>query len=142
MILTTLALALTLTSPDLKDGVMVPKPFIWNRDGCEGANRRPRLSWDAPPPGTHRFLLTVLDPDAPKPGGWLHWRISLPATARSIGATLPAGAVEAKNDFGTVGWGGPCPPPGKLHHYVFTLSALDANAHVLGSAKLIPVYQQ
>ncbi len=124
--LMTLALALTLTSPELTNGGTVPQPLIWNRNGCAGANRRPRLSWDAPPPATHDLLLTVIDPDAPKPGGWVHWRIVLPATTRAVGTNLPRTAVEGKNDYGTIGWGGPCPPPRQLHHYVFTLSARDA----------------
>jgi hypothetical protein len=115
-----IVLALTLTSPDLTTGGTVPRPLVWNRDGCDGANRRPRLSWDAPPSGTHDLLLTVIDPDAPMPGG----------------------AIEGKNDFGTVGWGGPCPPPGKLHHYVFTLSARDLNGRVIATSRLTPVYKR
>jgi Raf kinase inhibitor-like YbhB/YbcL family protein len=137
-----LVLALTLTSPDLRTGATVPKPLVWNHDGCNGANRRPRLAWDAPPPATHDVLLTVIDPDAPKPGGWVHWRIVVPAATRSIGATIPPGAIEGKNDYGTVGWGGPCPPPGKLHHYVFTLSARDLNGRVIASSRLTPVYKR
>ncbi|WP_447976680.1 hypothetical protein [Candidatus Nitrospira bockiana] len=30
------------------------------------------------------------------------------------------------SDLGGVGYGGPCPPPGTSHRYVFTLYALDA----------------
>lgn len=52
------------------------------------------------------------------------------------GATLPAGAVEGRTDFGAPGFGGACPPEGATpHHYVFTLYAmpeavlpLDGNA--------------
>jgi len=137
-----LVLAFTLTSPDVKTGATVPKPFVWNHNGCDGANRRPRLSWDAPPAATHDLLLTVIDPDAPKPGGWVHWRAVLPVNTRSIGATLPSGTIEGKNDYGTVGWGGPCPPPGRLHHYVFTLSARDLNGRVIASSWLTPVYKR
>lgn len=137
-----LELALTLTSPDVTTGGTVPRSLVWNHDGCDGANRRPRLTWSRPPAGTHDFLLTVIDPDAPKPGGWVHWHVVLPATARSTSATPSRDDVEAENDFGTVGWGGPCPPPGQLHHYVFTLSARDAHGKVLDSATLIPVYRR
>ena len=138
-----LLLALTLTSPDLTAGARVPAAFVWSRDGCSGANRTPRLRWSAPPPGTRSFALTVIDPDAPKPGGWVHWRVEgIPAAARGLGSALPRGAVVAKNDFGTTGWGGPCPPPGPLHHYVFTLRALDGQGRVLAGAVMTPVYQR
>ena len=36
----------------------------------------------------------------------------------------PPSAVQTLNDFGNLGWGGPCPPAGKTHHYVFTLYSL------------------
>jgi Raf kinase inhibitor-like YbhB/YbcL family protein len=29
------------------------------------------------------------------------------------------------NDFGQIGYGGPCPPPGKPHRYFFKIYALD-----------------
>jgi len=137
-----LLLALTLTSPDLKNDAMIPKAFVWHKDGCDGENRTPRLTWDAPPAGTSGLALMVVDPDAPKRGGWVHWRVGMPARARALGPALPPHAVIGKNDFGTFGWGGPCPPPGQLHHYVFTLFALDENNHVLASAKMVPVYKR
>ena len=37
---------------------------------------------------------------------------------------MPAGATQGRNDYGTTGYGGPCPPPGKPHHYNFRLYAL------------------
>ena len=60
----------------------------------------------------------------------------------SAPATLPPHGVTGKNDFGTFGWGGPCPPPGQLHRYVFTLFALDPNNQVLATAKMVPVYKR
>ena len=50
---------------------------------------------------------------------------SLPAGAGDTQKNLlPAGAVQGRTDFGTAGYGGPCPPPGKPHHYYFRLYAL------------------
>jgi len=137
-----LLLGLTLSSPDVQTGAPIARAFVWNKDGCNGENRTPRLTWDAPPAGTRSIALMVVDPDAPKQGGWVHWRVGMPARARAVGPALPPHAVEGKNDFGTVGWGGPCPPPGQLHHYVFTLFALDENNHVLAMSKLIPIYKR
>lgn len=154
-----LLVAMTLTSPDLQAGAPVPRPFVWNRDGCGGANRTPRLRWTAPPRGTRAFALTVVDHDVPRPGGWVHWLVfDIPADARALGGGVePRGTVSGRNDFGAPGWGGPCPPPGPPHHYLFELDALDVapvfdgrvtvdayrarvRGHVLGSARLIPVY--
>ena len=137
-----LLLGLTLSSPDVKTGAPIARAFVWNKDGCDGENRTPRLTWDAPPPGTRRIALMVVDPDAPKPGGWVHWRVGMSARARALGPVLPPHGVAGKNDFGTVGWGGPCPPPGQLHHYVFTLFALDEDNRVLAMSKLVPVYKR
>jgi Raf kinase inhibitor-like YbhB/YbcL family protein len=73
----------------------------------------------------------LLDPDAPG-GIWTHWLVyNLPATARGLAANvpkepkLPNGARQGRNDFGNLGFGGPCPPPGKPHHYIFHLFALN-----------------
>jgi Raf kinase inhibitor-like YbhB/YbcL family protein len=38
---------------------------------------------------------------------------------------LGDGMLQGRNDFGRIGYGGPCPPPGKPHRYVFTIHALD-----------------
>jgi Raf kinase inhibitor-like YbhB/YbcL family protein len=136
-------LALSLSSPDVKSGEPIPKAFVWNKNGCDGLNRTPRLRWSAPPRGTRTFDLTVIDHDAPKPGGWVHWIVTgIPASARAIGATVPRGAKVGKNDFGTLGWGGPCPPPGSAHHYTFVLQAVDANKRTVASAKIVPIYKR
>ena len=56
------------------------------------------------------FNLTVIDHDAPKPGGWVHWAVfHIPASARALSDAVPRGAMVRLNDFGTKGWGGPCP---------------------------------
>ncbi|MBV1705110.1 MAG: YbhB/YbcL family Raf kinase inhibitor-like protein, partial [Hyphomicrobiales bacterium] len=41
--------------------------------------------------------------------------------------SLPAGAIQTRTDFGAPGYGGPCPPPGKAHRYVFTVHALKTD---------------
>jgi hypothetical protein len=40
---------------------------------------------------------------------------------------LPRGAVEGRTDYGSAGYGGPAPPPGKPHRYIFTLYALKVD---------------
>ena len=97
---------------------------------CSGRDSSPPLSWDAPPAGTASFALICDDPDAPL-GTWVHWVLyDLPAQLRTLpaavppGETLSGGGFQGRNDFGDIGYGGPCPPRGQ-HRYFFKLYALD-----------------
>jgi hypothetical protein len=102
--------------------------------GCSGENISPELHWVNPPKGTKSFAVTVYDPDAPTGSGWWHWVVwNIPAKAQSLPARagdpasglLPAGAMQGNTDFGSPGYGGPCPPAGdQPHRYYFRLHAL------------------
>ncbi len=95
---------------------------------CGGQNISPDLRWSGAPEGTASYALTCYDPDAPTGSGWWHWiafDIPTDVTALDTGAALPAAAREWRNDYGYDGYGGPCPPPGPAHRYVFTVYALD-----------------
>jgi Raf kinase inhibitor-like YbhB/YbcL family protein len=112
------------SAPFMADGT--PGGKIALEYTCEGDDLSPPLSWEAPPAGTKSQALIVDDPDAPG-GVFTHWVLyGLAANTRDLRRGMaPAGARQGKNDFGTVGYRGPCPPPGKSHRYVFTLYALD-----------------
>jgi Raf kinase inhibitor-like YbhB/YbcL family protein len=125
----------TLTSPDFRANGPIQLEQVFNGFGCQGQNISPALAWTRAPEETKSFALLVHDPDAPTGGaGWWHWLIvNIPASANALakdagksdGSNLPAGAVQVATDFGTPGWGGPCPPVGdKAHRYIFTLYAL------------------
>ncbi|MGC3994818.1 MAG: YbhB/YbcL family Raf kinase inhibitor-like protein [Propionicimonas sp.] len=95
--------------------------------GVGGANTSPGLAWTGAPDGALSYALTCFDPDAPTGSGWWHWVVTdIPADVTSLaeGAPLPAGARTWPNDYGYAGWGGPWPPPGPAHHYVFTVFAV------------------
>ena len=71
------------------------------------------------------------DPDAPGQT-WVHWVIyNLPANVSELGEQVPTDkkldnrALQGKNDFGNIGYGGPC-PPGGTHRYFFRLYALNS----------------
>jgi Raf kinase inhibitor-like YbhB/YbcL family protein len=157
------ASALTLTSPDIKPGGKMADEQVFNGWGCPGQNLSPALNWSGAPKQTKSFAISVYDPDAPTGSGFWHWWVAnIPASATSLpkgagdakGAGLPAGALQVRNDFSLVGYGGPCPPKGKPHHYHVTVFALDvekldidanaspavvgfnANAHTLAKATL------
>ncbi len=120
----------TLTSPDVHAGQTIPMKHVFKGMSCTGENISPALSWSNAPKGTKSFAITVYDPDAPTGSGWWHWVVyNIPANVTSLpaGAGDPnsglmlKGAVQGNTDFGTAGYGGPCPPKGdKPHHYHFT----------------------
>ena len=127
----------TLESAEVKPNTTIAAAHVFKGFGCEGGNASPSLVWKNAPPGTKSFAITVYDPDAPTGSGWWHWLVfnippdvtSLPAGAGDpASGKLPKGAVQSKTDFGTGGYGGPCPPQGdKPHHYVFTVYALKVD---------------
>ena len=168
--LTAAASSFTVTSTDVHAGKQIGAANVFNGMGCTGQNMSPELSWSGAPAGTKSFAVTVYDPDAPTGSGWWHWVVyNIPATTMSLpagagdasGAKLPAGAVQGNTDFGSPGYGGPCPPPGsKPHHYHFTVFALkvekldlpatataayvgyNLKANALGTAEMTAVYSR
>jgi Raf kinase inhibitor-like YbhB/YbcL family protein len=141
----------TLASPEIGQGKTMADDQVFNGFGCKGKNLSPALSWSGAPAGTKSFAVLVHDPDAPTAGGFWHWVVyNIPADAISIPAAagdvkkkiMPPGIVQGRNDFGAYGYGGPCPPPGKPHHYHFQIFALkvpkldvpaDASARAVSS---------
>lgn len=114
----------------LSSSAFTPGGAIPIEHTCDGAGVSPPLAWGSIPEGTVELDLTVTDPDA---NGFVHWvlaQLDPSVQALAIGG-VPDGAVQPKNDAGTPGWTGPCPPPGGgPHHYVFTLYALTSPAGV------------
>jgi hypothetical protein len=157
-----------LVSPDLPPGQAIAQKQVYNGFGCSGGNVSPALSWRNPPAGTKSFALLMHDPDAPTGSGWWHWVVwNIPANMLALPALagdpatglLPPGVMQGNTDFGTPGYGGPCPPPGSgPHHYHFRLHALKVEkldlpasataafvgynvmANSLGTAELMSTY--
>lgn len=177
------AAVLRLTSPAIKDGQPIPKKYT-----ADGTGVSPPLRWTKPPAGTKEFALVVRDPDAPQ-GVFIHWVIyAVPPTAEFLPENTPTtevvpirgntvkrpsassrgvtqftpilgNAKQGMNSANKVGWTPPSPPPGKVHHYIFTLYALDKRmdlpprateehlarvmkGHVLGQAELTGIYRR
>jgi len=157
----------TLKSTAMRNNGTISLPQVYNSFGCTGKNISPDLQWSGAPKNTKAYAITMYDPDAPTGSGWWHWVVfNIPANtthlnagAASHGGTMPAGSVQGKTDFGTPGYGGPCPPPGAPHHYIFKVYALKAplelkadaspamvgfnlNAHKLAEATLMATYER
>jgi Raf kinase inhibitor-like YbhB/YbcL family protein len=131
---------LALQSADFAPGGAVALGCVYDESGCHGSNASPALSWDHPPAGTRSFAVLLFDPDAR--GGWWHWAVfDIPLEVSSLRAgagdparhLLPMGAIQVRNDWGSMGYGGPCPPPGPPHHYRLTLYALSVAKLGLGA---------
>lgn len=133
---------------------------------CDGRDISPPLDFTDIPAGTQSLALIVHDPDVPSPDAprriWVHWVLyNLPAACAGLveaTASLAAGTLEGKNDWGRTGYGGPCPPQGR-HRYFHTLYALDCRlpdlkqptksdleqamqGHILARAELVGTYQR
>lgn len=123
------ATGMTLTSTAILPGGVIPAPggVIPARFTCDGEDVSPEVAWSGAPDGTGALVLVVDDPDA---GGFVHWIVldlaASPAGSLPEGVSgTPAAPQEGTNDFGRVGWNGPCPPSGE-HRYRFTLHAVAA----------------
>ncbi len=119
----------SLSSEAFAEGAPIPTLYT-----CEGRDASPPLAWSGAPEGTRSFCLVCDDPDAPG-GTFSHWAIwDMPTARDSLPGGVPAedtveGMHQARNDFGRLGYGGPCPPHGHgPHRYRFRLYALDSES--------------
>ena len=118
-------MTLHLTSAAFTHGGKIPTRFT-----CDGADVSPNLQWTAAPTGAKSLAIVMDDPDAA--ADFTHWlAYNIPPDIRELAegasaqAAMPHGSAQGTNDFTRIGYGGPCPPAGKPHHYVFRLYALD-----------------
>jgi Raf kinase inhibitor-like YbhB/YbcL family protein len=150
---------LQIQSSSFANGGAIPRQYT-----CDGANDSPGLQWRGAPRGTKSFALVMNDPDALI--DFTHWLVyNIPPSARGLAegvsarGAMPQGSAQGTNSFGRTGYGGPCPPAGKLHHYVFRLYALDIrlelppgaardrvesaiDRHVLAEGQIIGTYRR
>ena len=149
----------------LRSGSFEPDHEIPMKYTCDGLDISPQLSWGGAPESTESFTLIMDDPDAPS-GTFTHWviyNISASRTELPEGVTaekiVKKGCSQALNDFRMAGYGGPCPPPGKPHHYHFKLYALNTvldvpsgmprraiettmKGHVIAQAEIVGLYKR
>ena len=163
---------------EMKSPVLANKGYIPDRYTCDGDNISPEISWADAPKNTVSLVLICDDPDAPF-GTWTHWVVyNIPAGTSRLEedfsgeggikagtakgpkpGALKDGILQGTNDFGEIGFGGPCPPAGKPHRYFFRLYALDGMlklepgapkkyvekamvGHILAEANIYGLYQR
>jgi Raf kinase inhibitor-like YbhB/YbcL family protein len=119
----------TLMTSAYADGANIPAKY-----SCAGVS--PSLQWSYVPPGTVSYALIFHDPDVQHPPKnmwdvthWIVWNIpgNLTQLPEGVAPTpqTPDGMTQGQNYKDVIGYAGPCPPPGKPHHYTFELYALD-----------------
>jgi Raf kinase inhibitor-like YbhB/YbcL family protein len=109
-----------ITSSAFREGEKLPRRYT-----CDGENLSPPLSWSGLPEGVQSLVLICHDPDAPR-GDFTHWILfDLPADLTTLPEDAQGKGTPGQNDFRRLGYGGPCPPPGPAHRYVFRLYALN-----------------
>lgn len=158
---------ITVTSPTLKANETIPKDHT-----ADGRNVSPALAWTGAPAATKQFALVFDDPDVMFGGQtFVHWVIyKIPGNAKGLPGELPmgitltepkelAGAIQGPSGFRQTGYRGPAPPPGKPHHYTFTVYALDTEltlaegankadllkameGHIIGQGSLVSLYER
>ncbi|SEM07838.1 hypothetical protein SAMN04487910_4076 [Aquimarina amphilecti] len=126
----------TLSSTNLGGEATIKEEF--NGFGCTGKNQSPQLSWKNAPKETKSFAITMYDPDAPTGSGWWHWVVfDIPSNINELVSNAgnteskltPDGTIQSITDYGTNGYGGPCPPEGHgLHQYIITVYALKTDS--------------
>lgn len=151
---------LQLTTTAFTEGQPIPSRHAYDKEDIS-----PALQWSGVPPTAKSLALICDDPDAPV-GTWVHWVLyDLPPTTAGLAEDVPKspelsnGAKQGMNDYKKIGYGGPCPPPGKPHRYFFKLYALDIkpelkagltkkdllkamDGHVIAEGQLMGTYQR
>ncbi len=122
---------LTLRTNAFQNNMVMPTLYT-----CDGKNIPPELSWHNAPKNTATYAIVMSDPDAPETTfyHWILFNIPKSITELSENAVTPAGATIGKNNFNKNDYSGPCPPKGNLHHYIFTLYALDSKLSIANDA--------
>ncbi|MGC9771806.1 YbhB/YbcL family Raf kinase inhibitor-like protein [Fervidobacterium islandicum] len=142
--------------------------FIPNKYACEGQDINPELAISNIPDGAKTIAIICDDPDAPI-GIFVHWVLwNYPVTDSTMKIPeglqkvekLPNGAMQGYNDFGRIGYNGPCPPKGHgVHHYHFKVYAVNTflelkgkvtkkdlekalNGKIIAQAELIGLYER
>ena len=128
-------MTMVIQSPEFGNNEVIPKRFTGGGDDVS-----PQLTWSSVPEAATELAIICDDPDAPSPEPWVHWviykilasTVGLPESiAKRESLTEPVGALQGKNSWDRIGYGGPAPPPGSgVHHYRFKLYALDTMLNV------------
>ncbi len=165
LVLALYLVSLNVFALELKSEAFKNNGYIPDRYTCDGKDASPQLSFSDIPANAKSLALICEDPDAPFKI-WVHWVLfNIPAQAGDFKENVDSeelkskGIIQGVNDFGRLGYNGPCPPQGKAHRYFFNLYALDnvlslkegatkkevieaMQGHIIAEAKIAGLYQR
>lgn len=121
---------INIESRNFEEGGFIPSKYT-----CDGENISPQLSWTCSVEGVKTYAIIVEDPDVPG-GDFTHWIVyNIPSWINSMmenttpAKNIPDEILMGTNDFGRIGYGGPCPPSG-IHRYFFRIYGLNTAVHL------------
>lgn len=120
-----------LQTPSITATQQLNMDMVAHGNGCVGQDLSPALQWRNIPKNAKSLVITMYDPDAPTGSGFWHWvaynvPTNLDGLQQGVSRHLTNSALELKNDAGTQGYHGACPPIGdQSHRYIITLYALN-----------------
>jgi hypothetical protein len=129
------------TSPALTPNAPMPRAYT-----ADGRNVSPPLAWSAAPGGTRSIAIVCDDAESADPAAaWMLYNVGAAVTS------VPENDTRAQ-------YRGPAPPRGAVHHYRFSVYALDLpelpegltrddlltmiKDHVLGQGELVVTYER
>lgn len=151
--------AMIVKSPAFENGGYIPSKYT-----CDGEDISIPLVFEEVPSSAKSLVIIMDDPDAPM-GVFVHWVIyNIPSDINSLPEGIPNvpaleyGILQGVNDFGKIGYGGPCPPSG-AHRYFIKVYAIDKvldtepglsksqilnliTGHVVDEAVLMGIYER
>lgn len=159
-------MTIEVTSTAFAEGQLIPKKYTG-----EGTDVSPPIAWSGVTAEAKELVLICDDPDAPTAEPWVHWVIyKVPADVKGLPEGIPRqprlkephGALQGKNSWPSgqnIGYRGPMPPPGRVHHYFFRLYALkvklvvepaldkhvlweEMKDHILAEGQLMGTYER
>lgn len=137
-----------LTSETFENDGQIPSSMVFNGQlgsVCTGSNTSPELEWKHGPWGTRTYVVALFDVSA----NFAHWgQYNIPADTTQLsagdGGAGNGPGLQVYNDAFNLGYTGPCPPPGSetntdgIHHYVFTVYALDTKLDLIPAPAFPP----
>ncbi len=115
---------------------------------CKGEDISPPVKIGKVSKDAESLALVMIDIDAPK-GIFVHWVAwNIPPNTTYIPPGIPktpvvlkpVSMIQGRNDFGKIGYDGPCPPSG-VHRYVIKVYALNCKLNLKPGSSLNALYR-
>lgn len=129
------AQSLSVQSPAFQSRTYIPSKFA-----AEGENISPPLKWNSGPKETKSYVVIMEDPNVDQNPPFVHWLLyNIPRHTLELPKGIPPlpelakpkGALQGKNDRGSIGYVGPNPPStDPAHPYYLQVFALDTTLNL------------